>query len=156
MFRAGRQGASTDHSSILFDVDVKTGVMQEGFTNAHWYQLGPLAPFRTNWRSTYETDTHPDNNVRVKGTRIEDMDDLLKLVRQAHFTLLPDVPLVGWDVALTSRGVFLLEVNLSCNFFRGSFDREKYYQFMKDYFDMLDSRRKEEEAKASASSKKDR
>lgn len=36
VFRAGRQGAATDHSSILFDVDIGTGVIQEGSTNAHW------------------------------------------------------------------------------------------------------------------------
>jgi hypothetical protein len=31
--------------------------------------------------------------------------------------MLPDVPLAGWDVALTAEGACLLEVNLSCNFF---------------------------------------
>jgi glutathione synthase/RimK-type ligase-like ATP-grasp enzyme len=67
------------------------------------------------------------------GVVIEDMEDLLRLVRRAHFLMLPDVPFVGWDVALTSRGVFLLEVNLSCNFFRGSFDRKKYFSFIEEY-----------------------
>jgi len=34
VFRAGRAGASTDHDSILFDVDVKTGTIKGGTTNA--------------------------------------------------------------------------------------------------------------------------
>lgn len=33
VFRAGRKGASTDHDSILFDVDVKTGKIRGGTTN---------------------------------------------------------------------------------------------------------------------------
>lgn len=44
---------------------------------------------------------------------------------RAHYLMLPDVPFVGWDVALTDKGIYLLEVNLSCNFFRGSFDKPK-------------------------------
>ena len=40
VFRAGRQGAATDHDSILFDVDFKSGLISGGTTNAHWYRLG--------------------------------------------------------------------------------------------------------------------
>jgi hypothetical protein len=145
VFRAGRAGASTDHSSILFDVDVKTGKIREGSTNAHWYQLGPLGFLKAPWRSTYVTDTHPDNGARVAGTIIQDMEDLLRLVRRAHFLMLPDVPFVGWDVALTSRGVLLLEVNLSCNFFRGSFDKTKYFELLRDYIVFLQSERSKKE-----------
>lgn len=71
VFRAGRQGASTDHSSILFDVDINSGTIKEGSTNAHWYALGPRAPFTTPWRSVYSTDVHPDApDRRVAGLKI--------------------------------------------------------------------------------------
>jgi hypothetical protein len=40
VLRLGRANASTDHSSVLFDVDLKTGVIQGGMSNAQWYQLG--------------------------------------------------------------------------------------------------------------------
>ena len=40
VFRAGRKGAATDHDSILFDVDVKTGKIGRGTTNMQWYRLG--------------------------------------------------------------------------------------------------------------------
>lgn len=36
VFRAGRAGAATDHQSILFDVDLASGVIKCGTTNAHW------------------------------------------------------------------------------------------------------------------------
>lgn len=29
---------------------------------------------------------------------------------RSHYKMMPDVPIVGWDVAFTSKGVFLLEV----------------------------------------------
>ena len=95
----------------------------------HRYQLGVVtAPWSCPWRSTYSTDVHPDapGNRQVAGQKIyPDMGALRRLVCLAHYRMLPDVPFVGWDVALTSKGVYLLEVNLSCNFFRGSFDKPK-------------------------------
>lgn len=141
VFRAGRQGADTDHSSILFDVDTKTGTILKGTTNAHWYQLGPEKILSTPWVSTHDTTHHPDNNKLVSGATIPDLDSKLALVADAHFKLMPDVPLVGWDVALTTKGVYLLEVNLSCNFFRGSFDVPHYVQFVNDYFIALEDER---------------
>lgn len=72
---------------------------------------------------------------------IPDIRNKLDLVADAHFKLLPDVPLVGWDVALTTKGVCLLEVNLSCNFFRGSFSLEPYVKFIHDYFVALEDER---------------
>mmetsp|Transcript_4834 Transcript_4834/g.7769 ORF Transcript_4834/g.7769 Transcript_4834/m.7769 type:complete len:88 (+) Transcript_4834:1-264(+) len=75
------------------------------------------------------------------------------LVVDAHLKLLPDVPLVGWDVACTDKGMVLLEVNLSCNFFRGSFDNGAYVRFVDEYFAFLEAAeraRKEEEKVAAA------
>jgi hypothetical protein len=60
---------------------------------------------------------------------------MLQLVEESHFKLLKDVPLVGWDVVLSADPkvpVCLLEVNLSCNFFRGSFDKKIYLDFLDD------------------------
>lgn len=35
------------------------------------------------------------------GAKIANIEDVLRTVRQAHSVAMPDVPLVGWDVALT-------------------------------------------------------
>ncbi|CAM9106972.1 unnamed protein product [Choristocarpus tenellus] len=134
VFRAGRKHSLTDHSSILFDVNSSTGKILMGTTNDHWYQLGLDKIFKTQWVSSHNTTHHPDNNMVITGETIPDIAGILSLVTNAHFKLLPDVLLVGWDVALTSSGVLLLEVNLSCNFFRGSFDQQKYISFVNDCF----------------------
>ena len=34
------------------------------------------------------------------------------------------------------------QVNLMCNFFKGSFDKPKYFEFMEDYFIFLEAHRK--------------
>merc|ERR1712039_718918 len=40
VFRAGRAGAQTDHSAIFYNVDMKTGKITRGGSNAHWYEVG--------------------------------------------------------------------------------------------------------------------
>ena len=62
------------------------------------------------------------------------------IVVQAHYNLLRDVPMVGWDVAFCQEGIFLLEVNLSCNFFRATFDTSSYLAFVDDHFRDLQNR----------------
>lgn len=146
VFRAGREGASTDHDSILFDIDPKTGVIQKGTTNAHWYRLGwfETLPGRCPWRSKHHYTHHPDGNIPVTGKQVPDMKDMLKLVETSHLKMCPDVPFVGWDVVLTrdpKLPVCLLEVNLSCNFFRGSFDKKVYLDFCEEAIHDLHKKR---------------
>jgi hypothetical protein len=68
---------------------------------------------------------HPDGNIPVTGEVVPDIASMLRLVEESHQKMCPDVSLVGWDVVLSSSKelpICLLEVNLSCNFFWGSFD----------------------------------
>jgi len=127
VFRAGRQGAATDHDSILFDIDVTTGLIRGGTTNAHWYKLGLYSLFTCPWRSEHGYEKHPDGDIPVKGGIVPHIGDVLKLVENSHLSMCPRVPFAGWDVVFSSDPalpVCLLEVNLSCNFFRGSFDQQ--------------------------------
>ena len=132
VFRAGRKGALTD--SIMFDVDKRTGQIQRGTTNANWYQLGLRKAWSCPWRSPdHDVTVHPDApDTAVTGRTVPDVARMLQLVESAHFKLCPRVPMAGWDVVLCkheTRPICLLEVNLSCNFFRGSFDVPHYLDF---------------------------
>lgn len=151
VFRAGRAGAMTDHQSILFDVDTVTGKVNGGTTNEHWYKLGLDKCLHTPWTCTENWVEHPDTGRAVAGRTIENIREILDLVEDAHTKLAPGVPTVGWDVAVTTKGMFLLEGNFSCNFFRGSFDHDEYFRFVEGYFlDLEASMKQETKTKAAA------
>jgi hypothetical protein len=146
VFRAGRAGAATDHDSILFDVDVKTGTIKGGTTNAHWYRLGlhEALPGRCPWRSHHDYSLHPDGDIPVTGNQVPDIAQMLQLVEQSHFDMCPRVPMAGWDVVFSADPevpICLLEVNLSCNFFRGSFDQKVYLDFVENALKHLQDKR---------------
>jgi hypothetical protein len=52
VLRLGRANAATDHSSVLFDVNLESGVIQGGMSNAHWYRLGLKNIFTCPWLPT--------------------------------------------------------------------------------------------------------
>lgn len=112
VLRLGRMDAKTDHSSILFDVDISTGLIKGGTSNSHWYQLGLSKAQHCPWLPPFAgLERHPDGaRPQVKGQYIPDMQGAIDVVTSAHFKMMPDVPIVGWDVAFTSKGIFLLEV----------------------------------------------
>ena len=144
VLRLGRAGALTDHDAILFDTDLATGTIREGTINKQWYKLGwdnvtlslpalthpPAGPQRFT--------SHPDSGVAVTGKRIPGMDEIRDLVTRAHLECCPTVPLCGWDVSLSDEGTLLLEVNLSCNFFQATIDRDQYFRFVDKYFHELE------------------
>lgn len=140
VLRLGRQNASTDHSAILFNVDIKSGAIGVGTTNAHWYQLGVDKIVSCPWLCTDSFTSHPDAPYPiVTGHVIPGIQEAMDVVTKAHMSMMKDVPIVGWDVAFTDQGIYLLEVNLSCNFFKGRFDVPEYITFVDKYFTMLSS-----------------
>jgi hypothetical protein len=139
VFRAGLEGAATDHKSIMFDVDMETGKIMKGSTTTHWYRVGLHHAFRGTMSVGHDITNHPDTGVPITGNVIKEIKEMKKLCEDAHFKLMKDVPICGWDVAITNKGVLLLEVNISCNFFRGTFDQPWYFRFLDDYFKHLET-----------------
>jgi hypothetical protein len=138
VLRLGRKGASTDHSSVLFDCDISEsdavkGTLKMGTTNGHWYQLGPHKAVACPWLPPATTAEHPDAPGRkVAGKSIPSIEEAIRIVIRylndcsqwtvnlfmtdlfvfysSHYKMMKDVPLVGWDVAFTPQGICLLEV----------------------------------------------
>ena len=98
VLRLGRAHASTDHSSVLFDVDVSSGLVGSGLTNAQWYRLGlgqiascPWLPpdVRAQYPSpgpadaisSHSLEVHPDRpDVVITGQRVPDMQRVVEIV----------------------------------------------------------------------------
>mmetsp|Transcript_3115 Transcript_3115/g.7489 ORF Transcript_3115/g.7489 Transcript_3115/m.7489 type:complete len:509 (+) Transcript_3115:291-1817(+) len=132
--RLGRAGALTDHDAVLFDTDLATGVIRPGTINKQWYRLGLEHTTFTAPPVPDSFTSHPDSGVAVTGKTIPGIDEIRDIVTTAHRKCCPEVPLCGWDVALSDAGTVLLEVNLSCNFFQATIDHDKYYRFVDRYF----------------------
>jgi hypothetical protein len=140
VLRLGREGALTDHDAILFDVDGATGIIQEGTINKSWYKLGWSNATLAAPGGPATFTSHPDSSAVVTGKTIPGMSEIRALVKRAHAECCPEVPLCGWDVALTNEGTLLLEVNLSCNFFQATIDRNEYFCFVDEHFRHLEQR----------------
>eukprot|EP00981_Chlorochromonas_danica_P001070 scaffold246_cov181-Ochromonas_danica.AAC.4 len=112
VLRLGRANAATDHSSILFDVDIASGLIKGGTTNSHWYRLGLSEAMQTPWLPHYSNlQCHLDEPYpQVAGKYVPNMAEAVSIVTKAHYKMMAEVPIVGWDVAFTPKGVFLLEV----------------------------------------------
>jgi hypothetical protein len=125
VWRAGRAGKNTDHSSVLYAVDPDTLKILDGKMFSNWYQVGKVGS--TNLLSKRGVTKHPDSGRDLKGEVLKCADSATENCIEAHRRLMPNVPVIGWDVAVAEgHGSVLLEANLSCNFFGGIYDRHRY------------------------------
>lgn len=133
VWRAGRSGKTTDHSSILFAVDPDTLRVQGGKMFSNWYQVGKLGT--QNLLSQHHVTTHPDTKQNLQGRELTCAREAIDICVDAHRRLMPNVPAVGWDVGVADgHGALLLEANLSCNFFGGVYDKQRYLRIVDTYF----------------------
>eukprot|EP00659_Diplonema_papillatum_P001112 gene1112-1706_t len=130
VFRAGRSGKDTDHSSVLMPVDGDTLMPGKMFRN--WYQVGFAG--KPVLSSAGITD-HPDTGFKLAGVRLASASSATSMCIEAHRRMMPNVPAIGWDVAMADgEGAVLLEANLSCNLFGGVYDKSKYVRIMDTFF----------------------
>ena len=92
-FDHGRTG------NLLASVDVGDGRVGEAW--------GPSLARRRRL-ATY--DVHPDTGIAIEGFRIPHWPDVLRVVSEGARAF-PELRTLGWDVALTTEGIFLLEAN---------------------------------------------
>lgn len=82
VLRLGRMNAETDHSSILFNVNLDTGLIEPGQVNSHWYQLGLNKIFTTSWLpAVKDVINHLDPPYPfVAGKTVPDMEEAIRIV----------------------------------------------------------------------------
>lgn len=55
-------------------------------------------------------DLHPTTGHPITGVRIPQWEEALSLAKEAHRAI-SEIPMIGWDIAITTDGVLLLEAN---------------------------------------------
>ena len=111
VFRAGINNSITDHNSILYNINIDTGEIEDGVSNNYWYKIG----FKNIFDKTVFKNRRYD---KIKDQVINNIQEIKIICEIAHKEIIPDIPIAGWDVALTKEeGICLLEVNLSCNLY---------------------------------------
>ncbi|CDK97805.1 protein of unknown function [Magnetospirillum gryphiswaldense MSR-1 v2] len=98
----GYHSATTLNIGLMIPVDPESGVMGSGFYLRAPGESFPYVPW---------------NNAPIKGRALHSFARAVDLV-EAGSRLLPDLPVIGWDVVLSDRGPVVLEANtgLSWNF----------------------------------------
>lgn len=75
---------------------------------------GELAPAHGSrsrrWPVMTRVDCHPDSGCRITGSRIPFWGEIIDLAVRAQRSL-PQFKTVGWDIAVTTNGVVLVEAN---------------------------------------------
>jgi hypothetical protein len=100
LLRMGTGDATADNfaqGGIAAPIDYRTGVLGE----ARGVDARDLA---------HAYSTHPDTGTSIVGTRIPFWRESIDLALRAHAAL-GDVPVVGWDIAVTPGGPVLVEGN---------------------------------------------
>jgi hypothetical protein len=82
VLRLGRMNAETDHSSILFNVNLSSGEIEPGQVNSHWYQLGLNKVMNTSWTPPVkDVVNHLDPPYPfIAGKCVPDMKEAMKIV----------------------------------------------------------------------------
>jgi len=90
------ESVTSNGNGIHALVDLETGRLSAAINLSH--------PFE-------HIDFHPQGGGQIAQTILPFWDDAKALCRKAH-RLVPDLPIVGWDIAFTPQGVVLIEGNL--------------------------------------------
>ncbi len=99
--RIGRQGQLTDNAGsggIMCPVNLKTGVLGRGLTTA--------VPFRDNF------EQHPDHQAQMYGVQLPCWKEIIHCAEET-LKKLPHTRFVGLDLAMTTKGPIIIEVNVS-------------------------------------------
>lgn len=97
MMRIGAGGSAVDNAcsgGMFAQVDVDNGIV---VTNA----------FNYNGEVFFK---HPDTNVTFLGFEIPMWTECIKLIEEAA-EILPEIPIIGFDIAITDNGPVIVEVN---------------------------------------------
>ncbi len=121
-FRIGVNGKHTDNWSsggMVIGVDINTGKLEK------WGLFNPTIGIKSN--------IHPDSKICFEDVRLYLWDEMVEYVKKVH-KLFYGIHSIGWDIAITSNGIMLVEGNdnwdtIDAQFYAGAkMDFNKYFK----------------------------
>lgn len=85
--------------NLLAGIDIETGVMMPAVGSA-----------RRDWPAIVEVASHPDSGQPIAGSRVPLWDEIITTALRGQRSL-PEFKTIGWDIAITTEGVVLVEAN---------------------------------------------
>jgi hypothetical protein len=85
--------------NLLAGIDVATGVMMPAVGSA-----------RPDWPAMVEVASNPENGYPIAGSRVPLWPEVVTTALRGQDSL-PEFKTIGWDIAITSDGVVLVEAN---------------------------------------------
>jgi hypothetical protein len=85
--------------NLLAAVNLETGTLSAAIGSA-----------RRDWPQLVQVDIHPDTRQRIAGLRLPLWEELREVALRGQ-RLLPGLKSIGWDMAISSDGVLVVEAN---------------------------------------------
>ena len=99
--KIGRAGSDVDNAGGGGNVDCAINIETGECYNALQFN---------SYTDVKKVDNHPDSGEKINGVHIENWEEIKKCLcdYQAH---IPQLKVIGWDVALTDKGPVIIEIN---------------------------------------------
>ena len=97
----GRNGSDVDNAGSGGNVDCAVDVESGICFNAVQFN---------SFSDIVKCDRHPDSDILINGMYIERWDEIKQLICD-YQSRIPELKVIGWDVALTDKGPVIIEIN---------------------------------------------
>lgn len=99
--KIGRAGSCVDNAGSGGNVDVAIDIPTGKLYNAIEFN---------SWHNIVKITHHPDTNNPIEGELIQNWDKIVKDVCDFQARI-PQIKIIGWDVAITEQGPVIIEIN---------------------------------------------
>lgn len=99
--KIGRSGSDVDNAGAGGNVDVAVDIESGRLYNAIEFN---------SWQDIVKIHKHPDSNAQIEGEYINNWKKIVSQVSD-YQARIPQLKVIGWDVALTDKGPVIIEIN---------------------------------------------
>lgn len=99
--KIGRNGSDVDNAGSGGNVDCVIDTITGETHGAKQFN---------SWDDIRKIKLHPDSGEKLNGVVIRNWDEIIESLKK-YQTLIPQIKIIGWDVAVTDKGPVIIEIN---------------------------------------------